>query len=281
MTGLVVAGVDGSRGSLMAVDVAAIEAELRGWTLRLVYADAVPPADPDGIVGVFDEVVPRHRDEAERALSEAANRVRRRRPAVAVTTHVVRGAPAPVLIREAAHAGLVVIGNRGYGGFTGLLAGSVSVQVAMHAPSPVVVVRIPARPVGPEWPTPPVVIGIDGSPASEVALSFAATEARMRGAALVALHGRHDKSPVAWTGIVNSDALLRGVLARHPAELAGLTVHERSVPEDAREGLINASGFASLVVVGSRGRGGFAGLVLGSTSQALLHHAHCPVAIAR
>jgi nucleotide-binding universal stress UspA family protein len=169
-----------------------------------------------------------------------------------------------------------------------LLIGSVAVDLAAHASCPVVVVRGPE----PDYTAPrpePVVVGVDGSPTSEAAVAFAFEAAALQNVPLVAVHVWHDllvdptMAPLLDWDVVESDE--REVLAER---LAGWTAKYPDVPvrrlvacDRPGRALVDESGRAQLVVVGSRGRGGFRGMLLGSVSQALLHHAHCPVAVVR
>ncbi len=172
-----------------------------------------------------------------------------------------------------------------------MLAGSTAVGVAAHATSPVVVVRTrEGATVPPD--DGPVVVGVDGSPLSERAVTYAFEEASLRAAPLVALH--------AWTDVEDEGLLgrARALLSGAPSETeqgrllaADLASRQEKYPDVAvervvvrdrpRRQLLERSATARLVVVGSRGRGGFRGLLLGSTSQALVHHARCPVMIVR
>jgi nucleotide-binding universal stress UspA family protein len=122
---------------------------------------------------------------ARTMLADTADWVTTTYPDIGVSVIFTVGGPAGVLIDEAQHASVVVIGARGHGGFAGLLAGTVTTQVAAHADCPVVVVR--RRPEGGD-PTGPVVVGLDGSPGSTVALEFAAEMAAGRGIPLVAIY---------------------------------------------------------------------------------------------
>src|SRR5690606_23640680 len=198
---------------------------------------------------------------------------------------IVTGAAAPVLLDEATRAWLLVLGSRGLGGFVGLLVGSVTVQVASHTRRPLLVARGQVRESG------PVVVGVDG-PASAAAVEFAFAEAEVRGADLVAVHawygdlpeGVEEKLPLIYdAGDVTSTLTtqLSGWLAETRARHPEVRVREEIRRGRAAKTLIEASREAQLVVVGARGRGGFAGLLLGSVSQALLHHAECPVAVVR
>jgi nucleotide-binding universal stress UspA family protein len=259
---LVVVGVDDSPGSFVALDHAAIEAELRGWPLRVVHVQhRIGAADVD------DE-----RTRGAELLHETSDRVRYRAPAIAVTSELLVGPTAGLLIARSATTGLLVVGSRGRGGFAGLLTGSVSGQVATHARGPVMVVRVPGWPPSPEWPGLPVAVGVDGSAASGAALRFAAAEARLRGVPLLVLHAVAPSRAEAERLDPILDAAVER--ARRTPELA---VRGRTVPGDPRQFLIDASHRAAAVVVGPRGGGGFAELRLGSVSQAVIRHAHCPV----
>lgn len=183
------------------------------------------------------------------------------------------------------HAALLVLGSRGLGGFTGLLAGSVAVALG-HCP--VAVIRGEDADPGA-----PIVVGVDGSAANQAAVALAFDEAAMRGCGLVAVHAWTDTVfPVTpngvffpeldWTQLTErAKELLVERLAQWQDKYPQLTV--RLVVEHDRpaHALPHAAQEAQLVVVGSRGRGGFTGLLLGSVSQAVIHHAPCPVVIAR
>ncbi|WP_059006467.1 universal stress protein [Streptomyces specialis] len=288
MSGPVVVGVDGSESGLAAVEAAAGVARSRGVELRVVHAFVwplmhVPLGAP--VPGPADGGL---RNAAERVLADAAGRARSLAPEVKVTEVLVAGAPLPVLEAQSRTAGLVVVGSRGLGAFTGLLIGSTAVGLAAHGGCPGVGGRGRPAPDG------PIVLGVDGSAAGDEAVGFAFDEADSRGAGIVALHAWTPwDAPMPPPGdpsapFANEPGALAEHEARLPAEaLAGwcakypdIRVEHRVVRADAREALIEASAAAQLVVVGTRGRGGFAGLLLGSVSQALLHHAHCPVVVA-
>jgi nucleotide-binding universal stress UspA family protein len=197
-------------------------------------------------------------------------------------------APAPALIAASADAQLLVLGARGHGAVYGLLMGSVSQHVARHASCPVVVVR---RPHSPE--SDRVVVGVDGSEHGRAALRFAFEHVDQYGGTLTvlavssyaamiegsALFGYGRAYPADYRSEIRSwlHEELRELRAEYPSVEATTEV---AVGSPARL-LADASRAASLVVVGSRGRGEFAGLLLGSTSTSVLHHAECPVAVVR
>ncbi len=140
---VIVVGVDGSRGSEVALRFAAEEAALREATLRVVSAYNVPaPVYAGGIVPPVD-FISGFRDTADEIVAAAASEAEQLWPGIAVETHVDEGQPADELVRQAGDAELLVVGSRGLGGFRSLLLGSVSQQCAHHAPCPVVIVPAP------------------------------------------------------------------------------------------------------------------------------------------
>lgn len=286
----VIAGVDGSDDSLAAADLAADEAVVRGAPLEIVHGfapamlarPATMPPDLPPMATLPEPVDAELRNNAEQMLHEAATRVRAAHPDLAVITRLHDGPPSAVLTAASHHAALVVVGHRGTGGFAGMLAGSVAVQLVSHAACPVIVARGEAA----AGAAAPVVVGVDGSEPSRRAAAFAIESAARYQAPLVVLH--------AWP--VDAAWPPEQVAAGHPPpvepDVADEAIGELSKeypqvtvqPEvrkhmQAHEALVAASETARLVVLGSRGRGGFRGLLLGSTSQALIHHAHCPVAV--
>jgi nucleotide-binding universal stress UspA family protein len=285
----VVVGVDGSPSSLEAVDFAAREALLRDGELHVVHAFTWPAMHPPRGPSRLGPAEGTLRAQALDIVAEAVQRARTAAPEVEVVHRLISGEPLSVLAAESRSAALVVVGSRGLGGFGGLLLGSVAVHLGAHADSPVLVVR--GRPDAAGH----VLLGADGSPAGEAAVGFAVAEASLRGADLVALHawstwtGPAVDSPGDQIPLVFDVDMLRDTEERVLAEaLTGwrerypdVTVHHRLVQARTRQALIEASGDAQLLVVGARGRGGFSGLLLGSVSQAVLHHAHCPVAVVR
>jgi nucleotide-binding universal stress UspA family protein len=284
----VVVGVDGSESALEAVRWAAWEAHRRGVPLRLVSAFGWTAGHHLGDPGLGTDylaaLLQQARDEVAAAAAAAAGVT----PELAIEQEVVTGFPVPVLNAEAARAQLVVLGDRGLGGFTGLLAGSVAVALATHASCPVVVVRGPT-PAAPPPLEGPVVVGIDGSPTSEAALAFAFEAADLRGVPLLAVHTWTDyQIESTMTAVLEGDAidadehrLLAERLAGWGEKYPGVPVQRLVTRYRPARTLVEQSQHAQLVVVGSRGRGGFAGLLLGSVSHALLHHAGCPVAVVR
>jgi nucleotide-binding universal stress UspA family protein len=282
----VVAGVDGSECALQAVRWAALEASRRHLPLRLVIAYSWPAGGLVGNIGLGVDPRAVLRDVAVGHLAAAADVAAGAAPGVDVDRVDVVGFAVPVLQAESIRAELVVLGDRGLGGFTGLLIGSVAMELSAHASCPVVVVRGP-EPDGAVPRQEPVVVGIDGSPLSEAAVAFAFEAAARRGVPLVAVHAWRDLlvdptlAPLVDWDAAEADE--REVLAERLAGWGGdypdVAVRRLVVRDRPARALVDESRRAQLVVVGSRGRGGFTGLLLGSVSQALVHHAHCPVAV--
>jgi len=284
---MILVGVDGSRAGLEAAGWAAREAALRRVPLRVVHAIPAWVLETGGD-GPYAGVARWMREGAETVLAGAVDRARREVPGLEVEAVPIPGDPRPALVKAAAEAELLVVGNHGLGGFRGLLLGSVAQGVAGHAPCDVVMVR--------EMATPPrgeVVVGVDGSPSDERVLEFAFAEASLRGAGLRAIHAWQpfDFGDYGFGGLPpGSDdlagegrerRLLGEVLAGWGERYPDVKVVEETVKGHPVEVLRHVSDGADLVVVGSHGRGELAGMILGSVSQGVLQHAHCPVAVVR
>jgi nucleotide-binding universal stress UspA family protein len=277
----IIVGVDGSPQAQDALDWAAAEASMMRRPLRIVHGFIWPliggvPLGPSP-VGPPDGGL---QAEAERVLADAETQARQRAPDIKVTTELVIGAAEHALLEQSREAELVVVGNRGMGGFTGLLVGSVGVALAAHAPCPVVVVHPQPvdQPSGRR-----VVVGIDGSDLSAPAVDFAFQEAALRGVGLTALHAWSPSASVFPEVVVELQQRhhLLETLETHRDRFPEVDVEVKLVDGHAGRAMVEESGDAALVVVGSRGRGGFQGLLLGSVSQAVLQHAACPVAVVR
>ncbi|MFH9728388.1 universal stress protein [Streptomyces sp. NPDC017254] len=287
MSGLVIVGADGSASSLGAVEAAAREARWRDAGLRIVHAFHWPVARMPLWQALPMPAEGEIRKMSEGLLAEAVERARTVAPSVDVTDAVVVGEPVTVLEAQSRAAELVVVGSRGMGGFVGLLVGSTAVHLAAHGRCPVLVVRDRSESTG------PIVLAVDGSQAGAAAVDFAFAEAALRGVGLVAQHvwttwnapmppPQDPAEPYAsGPGMLAQaeERLLAEALAGHRERYPDVPVELRVTRGGTREALIEASGTAPLLVVGARGRGGFAGLLLGSVSQAVLHHAHCPVTV--
>lgn len=288
----IVVGYDRSHSSELALRWAVRAAMERRVRLELVTT-WVTPGLPMGM-GMETEPGPSLEDhleqEARRTLEAGLEHARELDPSpghLDVTGVVIAGPPAKTLVDLSPDAAFVVVGTHDKHGLSGMLLGSVSRQIMTHAKCPVVVVREPADEQAKE-----VVVGIDGSPQSVKALDFAFDHASRAGLSLRVIHAWELPSVIATTTSPNFSAPeilhdFKGVAARRTAEV--LAGHREKWPEvrvtaDPEQGvparrLVEASEHAALVVVGSRGHGGFAGLMLGSVSHYVGHHAHCPVAI--
>jgi nucleotide-binding universal stress UspA family protein len=185
------------------------EAVRRGLPLRVVSAFEWLRGQPVGRVGLGDSYREIMRRAAQQQLDEAVEFAEREQPAPEVRSELVVGFPIPVLTAVSGQAELVVIGDRGLGGVTGLLLGSVAVALAAHAECPVVVVRGAAE--APD-PSAPVVVGVDGSPTSEAALAFAYEAASARNVPLVAVHDdRRARCDVPHTNVESVNRVVRNM----------------------------------------------------------------------
>ncbi|MFG1622687.1 universal stress protein [Kribbella sp. NPDC049227] len=251
----VVVGIDDAGDSESAIRWGAVEAAARGVGLHLVHAfvwaEFRVPLGPS-------DVAPGLRAAADKIVAEALDLARTFEPRVSVTADRVDGFASPVLLAESRNAELIVIGSRDAGRTLGLLVGSTGLELAAHAHCPVIVVR-PAEDavVGNR-----VVIGYDGSPAADAAVDFGLQYADRHG--LVAR--------IVTVLPEGEDDVATPLQSLRTAEVVQVTGHPAEL-------LLEWSADAQLLVVGSRGRGGFAGLLLGSVSQTVLHQAACPVAV--
>jgi nucleotide-binding universal stress UspA family protein len=269
----VVVGVDGSPDARAAVDYAATEAVRRHLPLRLVHGLRPPAAYSMGSLVAID--VSRILADLRAMLAAVAAEVQIRYPGLEAEIGVTAGVPAAVLVEESRSAALVVVGSRGIGGFRGRLVGSVSAQVAAYAHAPVIVVRPPV----PGEPGMGVVVGVDGSPGSPATLEFAFDEAAAHGNRLVAVYA-WEAHPQEVDAQREADRALAELLAGWPEKYPDVIVERRAVhSRDPVGTLLAESRNAALVVVGHRGRGGFAGLRLGSVSDGLVRHACRTVAV--
>jgi nucleotide-binding universal stress UspA family protein len=273
----VVVGFDGSAAALSAVHYGAREALRRGCALRIVHAFGWPVILPP-FHAPYDEHGHGPRAAMLALLARTAHEVQADHRQVAVTTRLIDGSPGGVLVDASRDAQLLVLGHRGLGGFAGLLVGSVAAQATGHARCPVVVVRGDYPPDDDA----PVVLGTDGSPGANRAAEVAFAVAQVRDVELIlAQHqpaGRNSAGEIVpdTMGDPTGGPLSAG--ARYP-DVKYRT--EVVTGDSVASGLIAFARRASagLLVVGSRGLGGFRGLVMGSTSRSLIEHASCPVMV--
>lgn len=289
---IVVVAVDGSDASKNAVRWAANTANKRGIPLRLaasytmpqfLYAEGmVPPQE------LFEEL----QAETLEVVEQARNIAYEVSPELKVGHTIAEGSPIDMLLEMSSDVTMIVMGSRGLGGLSGMVMGSVSAAVVSHAQCPVVVVREDNH-VTEENKYGPVVVGVDGSDVSQRATEFAFEEAKARGAKLVAVHTWMDMQVQAslaglaaaqqdWNVIEDEQTQLlheriEPLLNKYPdVEVEMVITRDRPI-----RALVDNATNAQLLVVGSHGRGGFRGMLLGSTSRALLQQAPCPMVVVR
>ena len=279
----IVVAVDSTADSGAALDWALGLAMHSHQHLHVVHAQPAPPddmADPD---------LRRTWVEAGRTILESAQIKAESVPGVQVSVETLQQAgpgTAEALLRASRRASMLVLGAPGHGGWSGLLMGSISQQAIRSAVCPVITVRPPADRAARR-----VVIGLDESDPAEGALVFALELAASLRTGVTAIHAMHAAAlhgfgvnlPMpADTGRHLSDEAerLADLLAPWEDKYPDVPVVAEVVPGHAAAVLNAASEHAAVVVVGSRGRGAVTGMLLGSVSQAVLHHAHCPVAVA-
>jgi nucleotide-binding universal stress UspA family protein len=281
----ILVGVDGSAASQAAVRWAAREAQRRNLPLRIAHVfdwQSYPARFGPGDV---------YLDQAEKVaqivVREAEDQVRAVAPIVQLHPDTLMGSTDVRLLELAQDAELTVVGNRGRGGFASLLLGSVSQRLATHAPGPVVVVR--GRSDAEQG---PVVAGVDDSPAAEHVLAAAFETATQRDTALVVIRTFLPAVPLWAGGLPATEIATPGEdVAEHERLEELLKPWRQKYPRTAVEALVShgspaavltgVSHSAQLVVVGSRGHGTIAGVLLGSAGMQLSHHADCPVLIVR
>lgn len=282
---VVLVGVDGSEASLAAARWAADQAARLHWRLHLVCAYAVPAftvaALDGGFAAVDDSAIQRG---AQSVLDEAVEQIR---DDVPTTTAIELGDPAGVLTELTKQARLAVVGTRGGGGFADRLLGTVSSALPAHAHCPTVVV--PLQEDADFLPVRRIVVGVDGSESATVALRHAVDQAILWDAELTAVAAVPVAGGASSLGWLPTTVDRREVIADVKVGLQvavdravdgrDITVKQRALDGNAAALLAEFSTAVDLVVVGSRGRGGFTGLLLGSTSQAVLHHSACPVLV--
>ncbi|MFE9324976.1 universal stress protein [Nocardia sp. NPDC052278] len=286
----VVVGTDGSTTSDAAIRWAAQTAVRNRRRLLIVHC--LDLLGTRAVLGSYDamepSVIATMRADGERILAKAGELAHDVDPELTVTTELSEANPAKLLIELSQTADLVALGATPSSGTLAHL-GSTLLAVAGHGHGATVVVR-GAETGQPAHPGGPVVVGVDGSPVGEAAIAAAFAEASEREAELVAVHAWSDLNVGAFAGstyleipIVDLEiaehALLAERLAGWQEKYPDVTVTRKVSVLGPRELLGKWSEFAQLIVVGSRGRGGFRGLLLGSTSNWLVQHADCPVMV--
>ncbi|MEZ5380624.1 MAG: universal stress protein [Microthrixaceae bacterium] len=279
----IVVGVDGSEASEDALRFAFGESMALGadlvavtvWEVPVMAAAYVAPAEVDEAMGPWMDTF------VDKVLGPNG---------ASVTKAPASGSAAAELLRAAEDADAMVMGTSGRGALSGVIMGSVSHQVANHAPCPLTVV--PAGSNDGDGPGPgPAVVGVDGSANAGSALRWAAERAARVGVPLrIVMAWRGE--PAGWlprrdeAGALPTDEELqsqaREMLAEvvDSVELPGGLVTELVVGEGAPASVLrDAAEDASMLVLGARGRGGFMGLLLGSVTSHMLSDVFCPMTV--
>ena len=275
----VVLGVGSRRSTGPALVWAVEEAARQHRPLHVIHAGSSPDhARPAGVGTDGEPLAPE--------VAAVVSRARELSPGLEVTAEVSEGTPAHALTEASAYASCVVIGGHGRGSLTAGLLPSTSDEVAMHAQCPVVVVR---GPVESRKVRSSVVVGVDGSARSAEAIGYAVASAADHGLPLTVVHVCPSRASNGYVPPWRSADPAAGVEVERAAtaqEYAGwsgeypdVRVHSHVLRGDPVTALVDHSRQAALVVVGTRGFGGVSGRLVGSVSQALLHQAHCPVAV--
>ncbi|MEO5876384.1 MAG: universal stress protein, partial [Streptosporangiaceae bacterium] len=264
----IVVGVDGSSGSLWAVEWAADEAKLRNVPLLLVHA--TPMLIRAGMLSAagYERLEADRQAMLDRARADALRRV----PGLAVEVRAVAADPGAALVAAGEHAQMLVVGARGVGGFEGLLLGSVSLFAASHATCPIV--TMPASSLARRLEHGNVVLGVDERHSSSHAIGWAFEEADRRSAELVAMHGVNGFG-APWQEIGEQLELAEALAGWEP-KYPGLDVTRRVVPVSPARALVEMSERAALIVLGARRPSTGFGMALGRVNHTVLNHAHCP-----
>ncbi|WP_051461547.1 universal stress protein [Tomitella biformata] len=294
----VLVAVDGSASAFGAARWAALEAKAHRRPLVIVASAQLPIPRSAEMLGegsaagaIALATATRTRCEAAVAKAvEISHAVLA--PGHEVRTEIWEGPPIPLLLEKSHTVGMMVLGDRGLGDSP--VIGSVAEAVTAHGHCPVVVVR--------EWRGTeggfgdgPIVVGVDGSTHCEAAIGLAMSEAAERGARVIAVHAWSDvpldgavasigaePAGIDWSSFQQRhDAALAEVLAGWQERFPDVQVERVVVNDRPVRHLLAAANDAQLLVVGRQGRGGFTGMMVGSTSRALLHTAPCPLVIVR
>jgi nucleotide-binding universal stress UspA family protein len=278
----VLVGYDGSPSSECALRWAAREAVLRRMRLIVCHAWEWPYPRLKSESTMLDAA----RRMSQHILDKGVLIAREAAPQVMVRGRLSAGSAQAVLVNQSHNAALAIIGAHGKGGFPEQLVGSSAVQLPSYAHCPVIVVRRPAGDRGN-----PIVVGVDGSAASEAALGFGFEEAALRHRPLLAVYAFWEPEAIASTEVdvlAGSDEFRRTAACRLERTVSlwrekypYVDAETKLVMRPPRQALSDAATGAALLVVGGRGLGGVEGLRLGAVSNGVLHSAPCSVAIVR
>ncbi len=284
--GSIIVGLDGSTSSGWALEWAVAEAGRRRWPLALVHTvDREPSSEP---APELDSTGSGAVNQDDPVLADALEVVHREAAGLPVQAVALHGSAAGLLVEASASAATIVLGAASHRAVSRAFVGSVSHQVATHAQCPVVVVRRRASEDGAG--AGDVVLGLDGSESSMPATEFAFATASLRGLGLTVVHAwwreylggvlAHSPWEGDWSEVAEDlERMMVEALSGWSEKYPDVEVHRHLVRGHAVEMLVQESEGAALLVVGRRGHGGFPGLLLGSVSNGVLHHADCPVAV--
>lgn len=272
----IVVGTDGSRRADRAVDWAAGRAAALGLPLLILHVVPGRPTPSTPLTAVTASFEEGFHEEALERLERVVRRAHELHDDLDVTGEIVEGNAAYVLAQASKEAALVVVGARGESApVTVRLLGGVCDQVTAYASGPIAVIPDEEH----ACPDGPVVLGVDESPEARAAMWFAFETAAARGVPVVAIHAWQDRDSREIVARVTD--IVDGMLTEARAEYPEVPVEVRVIHGKPHHELVQASKEAGLVVVGSRGIGGFTGLLLGSTSKRVLRDSHCPVVVTR
>jgi nucleotide-binding universal stress UspA family protein len=284
----IVVGIDDSPAARLAVQWAARDAELRKIPLTLVHAISPEVSTmlrtplPAGLMHWQQDHGRRLVDEALKVVEEASQRGG---PA-AVHSEILSSGAVPTLVNLSKDAEMVVTGAQGSGRWPGRLLGSVSSGLLRYAHCAVAIIHDQDSAI-PYPSQAPVLVGIDGSPASELATAIAFDEASRRHVEVIALHAWSDLDVSEWPGTdwPTTESMAEEVLAERLAgwqeQYPDVQVSRTVVQAQPARQLVERSEGAQLIVVGSRGRGGFTEMLVGSVGETVAQMARVPVIVAR
>jgi nucleotide-binding universal stress UspA family protein len=284
----IIVGVDGSPASDVAVDWAARDAVIRGLPLTLMHVQD-PASRSWSKAKASEEVAGWQKAEGRGVLANAskiAHDITKDASQITINAELEFSAPGPALIDRSEDAELIVVGTDGRGALVRGLLGSVSSGLVRHARCPVAVIRDAATSI-PHTENAPVLLGVDGSPASELATEIAFDEASRRHVGVMALHAWSNRELVELPGVnwaavkAEEERLMSEALAGWQARYPDVSVSKLLVCDQPSRALVETSLSAQLVVVGSHGSNVLARTFLGSVSNAVVQSVRVPVIVAR